>query len=978
MNTTPPGELNGHHEAYPSFSSLKDAHTSLLKRYRGAWAAELLDEVEEFVRRGSASGVYLDSLDERMAGQSLLDYWVTLLYRARRTPPDSTLAEFDLNLTPELDDALCPYRGLNAFQEADRDIFFGRQRLIEQLIGKVKEKNLIFVVGPSGSGKTSLVLAGLLPALSGGTLDGSEDWRYLPRVLPGANPLRNLALALDPGDGQLRQTVEAFMRDREHLLKVVKERGGTHTVVVIDQFEEVFTVCSDVAARDAFIANLATLAAESDPRHTIILTIRTDYENYLAGIPDLMPFYEKGQVHVTPLSATDLRDAIEKPAHRIGLKFEEGVVDALVSDILGEPAGLPLLQFTLLRLWRLRENKRNRITLKSYRSLGGARQALALTAEEFYKSLPFEKQQTLKNILLRLARPSEGFEVISNRVRRSLLYKSGEAPYRVDEVLEALVAEGLVRLTKGDTLHDDRIEVAHEALIRNWPTLVEWLDAERTRLRNRFRLTTAAQQWLGYSKDPGLLLGGVLLEEAKECEDLNDLEVEFVQASVAAVEAAENEKKETARRERELEQARLNALEQKAAAEERSARRLRRLNRLLVLLSLLAAAAAALAIYYSQHYRALKEQNENLVRKHREADVELTISPGEAVKKYEELRLKYQEMNDARNELLVLESLTKAYDLLKQMAKTDDDWQKRINQYNDLSIAAYLKALALLGAEIEVYKNAAPPRYADWVARLEERAQLHISRNNNEKAKKDYEEALGILEQRLNKDGDSLATYGIIIRSLGNLYKQDKDADKHCKLYERALEVRKGLNQVKAPLQLYRAYMDLGLAYSAYAEFKDKFRSAERNFNNAISVINDVSDPNLKSFLVATHKELGDLYWYQGRKYLHKARREYDASLDNMDSEENSDAVEIRLGLALVRCARNESARARKESNKAVEIFEKLTKGEERMNNNDKAKLIYDQVKYSLLTTLSKTRESKYTKTQCKSVEELIPTDKFK
>ena len=177
---------------------------------------------------------------------------------------------------------------------------------------------------------------------------------------------------------------------------------------------------------------------------------------------------------VEALDINELRAAIEGPAARVGLKFEEGIVDDLISTILGERAGLPLLQFTLLKLWERRQ--RNRVTREVYREVGNPREALERSAEAFYKSLIPEEQETAKRILLRMVRPGEGREVTSNRIRRDEVFRAGEARDRVERVLDRLIGEArLVKLTEGETEADAQIEVAHEALVRNWPRLVGWL-----------------------------------------------------------------------------------------------------------------------------------------------------------------------------------------------------------------------------------------------------------------------------------------------------------------------------------------------------------------------------------------------------------------------------------------------------------------------------------------------------------------------
>jgi tetratricopeptide (TPR) repeat protein len=225
-----------------------------------------------------------------------------------------------------------------------------------------------------------------------------------------------------------------------------------------------------------------------------------------------------------------VRSVIEEPAQLVGLEFEEGLVDELVKDVVGEPAGLPLLQFTLLKLWEAR--RRNRITFEAYSHLGRAREALARCADEFYNGLVPQEQVTVRRILLRLVRPGEGMDVDSNRLPVSSLYRIG---YRepIDRALQKLEQARLLRRSRGEKPDEDQVQVAHEAMIRNWPRLVEWLVEERATMRARLRLTAAAEQWMAYRRDPAGLLRGPMLEQAEQFEDLSDLETEFLRASQA-------------------------------------------------------------------------------------------------------------------------------------------------------------------------------------------------------------------------------------------------------------------------------------------------------------------------------------------------------------------------------------------------------------------------------------------------------------
>ncbi|MBP5975383.1 hypothetical protein HW132_22270 [Brasilonema sp. CT11] len=349
---------------FPSLASLRVVHSELLKHHREIGnTPELLSEVEEFICRGRETGALLDTDEDRWASQSLLDYWTAILYRADWEPPDATLVEFDPALAPELDNTLCPYLGLEAFKEKNHKLFYGRQYLLEKLVEHLRKSRFLAVVGSSGSGKSSIVLGGLMPSLKAGVLLGSENWHYFSPMVPGANPLANLARitkARNVTTDWVQSEVENFQKDPKHLLKICSELYNISCLLVVDQFEEMFTLCRDDNVRQAFTNNLINLIQSSGVRHTVILTMRTDFESQVARVAVFKSLFEQAHMRVTAMDASELRDAIEKPAELVGLKFEEGLIDTLLHDVLGEPAALPLLQFTLLKLWDNRE--RNRVT----------------------------------------------------------------------------------------------------------------------------------------------------------------------------------------------------------------------------------------------------------------------------------------------------------------------------------------------------------------------------------------------------------------------------------------------------------------------------------------------------------------------------------------------------------------------------------------------------------------------------------------
>ena len=464
-------------DAFPTIFDLRAEHGALISRQRqGMSIPELADDVRLFVDRAQVTGAILDAAEQRDAAQGLIDYWVTTLYRAAIELDDTTLADFDADLAPTLDNALCPYVGLSAFEEQTSERFFGRERMIAAAVERLANERFLAVLGPSGSGKSSILLGGVLPRLKA----LHPDWRFLDPLVPGSDPL-----------GTLQSTLGA-------------PADATPAVLVVDQLEEVFTLCDDHAARDAFMAGLIAFVDAPEPRQTLLVTLRTDYEPYLAKYPRAQELFAAGELRATPLSAVELREAVEKPAESIGLKLESGLVAKLVDDVLGEPAALPLLQFTMLRLWQERDH--NRITLAGYARVGRSREALARAADTLYGNLLPEDQVIMRKILLRMVRPAVGEETTRRRVAIAELQQIGHAPENVERVLDKLLEARLVRRC-GKT-----VEVAHEALIRNWPRFVAWLEEKRAELMRARRLEGLAEEWERFDRHCGFLDDQQLVE----------------------------------------------------------------------------------------------------------------------------------------------------------------------------------------------------------------------------------------------------------------------------------------------------------------------------------------------------------------------------------------------------------------------------------------------------------------------------------
>jgi DNA-binding SARP family transcriptional activator/energy-coupling factor transporter ATP-binding protein EcfA2 len=437
--------------------------------------------------------------------------------------------------------AVCPYKGLARFEASDAGFFFGRERLVAQLVTHLVGAGLVGVVGPSGSGKSSLVRAGLLPALTDGVLPGSDRWRQLI-VRPGEHPMRELAQvggrtgvrvdgsATNATDGS--NTGDGAVPGRsggEPALRAVA--GDERLLLVVDQFEEVFTACRDEGERTAFLAYLVELAQVSDGQATVVVAVRADYYGHCAAEPSLAGLLAANHVLVGPMDADELRRAIQLPARRAGLRLEPDLVEAMVGEVAEEPGGLPLLSCALLESWQHRSGRT--LTLAAYQQTGGVRGAVARLAERAWQQLDPDQQAVARRILLRLTGPGEGEAVVRRRVPLDEFTASGDERGRV--VLDALADQRL--LTKGK----DTVEVAHEALLREWPRLRGWLEDDIQGRALHRHLIGAAREWDQSGRDLGELYRGARLTAALDWArdhhaDLNQLERAFLDAGRAAAE----------------------------------------------------------------------------------------------------------------------------------------------------------------------------------------------------------------------------------------------------------------------------------------------------------------------------------------------------------------------------------------------------------------------------------------------------------
>ena len=397
---------------------------------------------------------------------------------------------------------VCPYKGLAPFEADDAEFFFGRERLVDELVARLAGSALLAIIGPSGSGKSSLLRAGLLPAIA--------RWERVV-LRPGERPLAELTKTLGGG-----------LPDALHRIQ-----HGERLVVAVDQFEEVFATSVAEEERRAFIDALVEAAWDADRRAAILIALRADFFGRIASYVELTDLVGANHVLLGPMTRGELRRVIEGPAERAGLEVEPELVDAVVDDVAGEPGGLPLVSTALLDLWLARE--RRLLTLASYESTGGVSGAVGRHAEAAFQSLGPEEQAIAKRTVLRLVAAGNGDALTRRRATRDEL---GAEESGVAAVLATLVEKRL--LVAGD----ETVELVHDALFEQWPRLAGWLEEDAQGRRLHRHLSHAAAEWEAVERDPSELYRGARLAATLDWADsdgraaaLNRLEREFLESS---------------------------------------------------------------------------------------------------------------------------------------------------------------------------------------------------------------------------------------------------------------------------------------------------------------------------------------------------------------------------------------------------------------------------------------------------------------
>src|SRR5215218_8415185 len=536
---------------------------------------------------------FADLAERAEVGSDALEANALAAAARRALEPTATAA-------PRRVDERNPYKGLRPFTEIDARDFFGRDGLIRRLVARLGEagsgSRFLAVVGASGSGKSSVVRAGLVPAIRDGALGGPED-PFVAEMFPGEHPIDELEAALlriaaHPVP-RLRQRLDSGSRGLLEVVDLVAP-GEAEVVVVVDQFEEAFTLTTDEREQELFLESLRVAAADPESRLRVIVTLRADFYDRPLVYPRFAELLAERTEAVPPLTPDELEQAIRGPAERIGVRPEPGLVAEMIADVAHQPGALPLLQYALTELFEHRDE--DRLTLAAYREIGGIAGALSARADRIYESTEPQGRRATKHVFLRLVALGEGRQDTRRRVPRGELDALDVDQEAIESAVNTFATHRLLPFDREPSTREPTVEIAHEALLSAWERLRTWIDDAREDLRQERGLARATAEWRGSGDDPSFLLRGARLEQLESWAATTDLAIgrperAYLKASVDQHDREQEE--EERRREREV------------RIERRSARRLRGLVAVLAAAALIATTLTVVAT--KQRSRAERE-----------------------------------------------------------------------------------------------------------------------------------------------------------------------------------------------------------------------------------------------------------------------------------------------------------------------------------------------------------------------------------
>ena len=408
-----------------------------------------------------------------------------------------------------------PYLGLMAFDADKKDYFFGRKSAARGIGERLSKSRFLAVIGPSGCGKSSLVKAGVLPELKRDLIPDSSQWE-VKIFTPGRYPLEELEQALAN-----REPDQTFL-------------------LFIDQFEELFTLVSDEFQQREFISKITEEATQTDGDTRVIVAIRGDFLDRCAGYEEtanLINCTQPTTYLVTPMTTAELTEAIEQPAEKHAITFESGLVEQIIIDVVNQAGALPLLQYALAELWRVcitdSNHSQPQLTFNGYEQIRGVKGALEKRADELYQNLAEADQKFVRCLFLELVQLGENQEVTRRHASWQDLRDKAESQEQLERVTRQL-ANWNQRLIITD---ENKVEVAHEALLSEWRRLRKWIEDNRDNIRLERRLEGDCQEWNKQNRLEGLLLTGTWLAVIdewvkKDGAKLSPLESEFLEKSL--------------------------------------------------------------------------------------------------------------------------------------------------------------------------------------------------------------------------------------------------------------------------------------------------------------------------------------------------------------------------------------------------------------------------------------------------------------
>ena len=820
--------------------------------------------------------------------------------------------------------SICPYRGLLHFREEDAPFFFGREGTLDKLASAVQRQPFVAVVGASGSGKSSVVRAGLVPRLRSYRHTVWETVILVPTDQPLKALARGFLPLLEPTIGEVDRLAEVgklaghFRSGTISLYDIVerilqKQSGTDRLLIVVDQFEELYTLTSDEEARRRFLDELLTASSHSGSKANVALTLRGDFVGRAFAYRPLSDRLQDAQINLGPMIREELECAIRKPAEKIQLEFEPGLVRRILNDVGDEPGNLPLLEFVLKELW---EKRRGRVLLDEiYDAIGGLQGAVATKADEIFKGLSSAKQKILQRVFLRIVRPSESGLDTRRRAAFSELPPEGE------ELVVKLANERLLVTNQSASGLEQTVEVAHEALISNWGTLRGWVNEDREFLLWRERLDALRMEWERVQKNEDALLRGPLLIEAQRwfdqrSQDLSDQERKFISASREERERLAREEKE--RQEREIQAAKRLALaeatrakqaEKHAEEQKESANKLRR--RAIVAAG---AAVAALVLLMIAVVMWRKSESERVA-----ADEQARIATAQRLAAQSSAKM----ANDARDQadglinfmlfdlrdklisigrLNVLDGVVKkVQDYLQQLPK-DIITNARLRQQavafwnvgDIFSTQGKLQeALKDYEQSLEIFNKLGDqePANADWQhlrsVGYEKVGDVLSTQGKLEEALKDYEQSLEIFQKLVHQDPSNANwrhDLSVGYEKVGNALGSQGKLEEALKDYEQSLEIRKKLahqDPANAGWQhdLSAGYEKVGDVLGSQGKLEEAFKDYEQSLEIRKKLAHkDPSNAGWQHDLSVGYEKVGDVLGSQGK--LEEALKAYQQSLE--------------------------------------------------------------------------------------------------